>query len=124
MRFTVPTIVVSLEFFQMSMPWKKSTDTIKRLLIKDPNLTSTQLQELLAEKGLRVGPWTIAFVRQEFLSDIRIVQDCGHWVDIESKPVVHARRRKLVYGWEDYPEWRKRNLPKTRKPFRPWRFSG
>jgi hypothetical protein len=120
----VAITVEPLEKFQNERSMKRSTDIIKRLLIKNPNLTPIQLQEMLARKGLRVEIWTVSYVRRNFLADIRIIQNCGHWVDVEGEPIVHVRRPVIQCGWLEYSEWCKRHLPRNRKPFRPWRFSG
>jgi hypothetical protein len=115
--------VDSLEVFQMSMPWKKSTTLIKQLLLRNPNLTPIELHQRLEDEGLHLGIGEVSNVRIGFLADIRIIQNSGHWVDIEGEPVVHVRRPKRVCGWVDYEEWRRRHPNDvSRKPYRTWYF--
>jgi hypothetical protein len=50
---------------------------IKQAIIKNPAITTEEITEMLAKKGLRTSPLTVSTIRSDFKHSIRVLQDSG-----------------------------------------------
>ena len=56
---------------------------IKRLLLKDINVTNAELMEKLAAENISVTAITVSTIRSDFRHSLRVLQEAGYCADIK-----------------------------------------
>lgn len=60
----------------------RASTLIKRMLIKNLNVTNAELQERLRAEGINVTPISVSTIRSDFRHSLRVLQEAGYAKDI------------------------------------------
>lgn len=55
---------------------------IKRMLLKDMNVTNAELMEQLREEGVSVTPITVSTIRSDFKHSLKVLQEAGYATEV------------------------------------------
>ena len=88
---------------------------IKRMLIKNPDLTVHELQTRLDHRGVKISSFAVSGIRANFIADLRFLQNEGVLKNIRlrERGLIERPRRKLRMWWK-----------RPKKKFKPWWFNG